>query len=64
MYAEVLLIADGTTMRDPDQPVLVVPLADELRRAFRVSAYHVSGMVVNLEIANMDIDDWRGDDGS
>ncbi|GAB3452874.1 hypothetical protein GCM10027570_31480 [Streptomonospora sediminis] len=64
MTADVLLIADGTAMRAPGQPVLVVPLADELGRAFRVSADLVSGMVVNLALANMDIDDWRGDDGS
>ncbi|WP_306365802.1 hypothetical protein [Nocardiopsis sp. CC223A] len=58
MTAEVVLIADGVTLSDPDRPVLVVPLEDHPGCAFRVPAADVGIMVVNLAIANQDLEDF------
>ncbi|WP_168585829.1 hypothetical protein [Saccharopolyspora sp. ASAGF58] len=62
MISDVVLIADATTMREPGHRVLVVPLVDQVGFAFRVDPEVVGGMVVNLALGNMDIDDWRDDE--
>ncbi len=62
MVSDVVLIADATTMRDPGQRVLVVPLADQPGFAFRVDPEVVGTMVANLAIGNQDIGDWRNDE--
>ncbi|MGI8309062.1 DUF6924 domain-containing protein [Saccharopolyspora hattusasensis] len=62
MNSDVVLIADATTMREPGHRVLVVPLVDQVGFAFRVDPEVVGGMVVNLALGNMDIDDWRDDE--
>ncbi|MFG1955858.1 DUF6924 domain-containing protein [Micromonospora sp. NPDC048830] len=49
-------------MREPGHRVLVIPLADQIGFAFRVAPELVRGMVVNLALGNMDIDDFRNDE--
>ncbi|GAA1441184.1 DUF6924 domain-containing protein [Nocardiopsis tropica] len=62
MTAEVVLVADGETMRDPGRPVLVVPVEDRVGWAFRIDPDLVGIMVVNLAIGNQDIEDYMGPD--
>ncbi len=57
-----VLIADATTMREPGQRVLVIPLEDQIGFSFRVDPEVVGGMVANLALRNMDIRDWRDDE--
>ncbi|MEO3781325.1 hypothetical protein ABGB16_31940 [Micromonospora sp. B11E3] len=62
MTADVVLIADATTMREPGHRVLVIPLEDRIGFAFRVAPELVGGMVINLALGNMDIGDFRNDE--
>lgn len=61
LAADVVVIADGTTMRDPGHRVLVVPLEGPIGHAFRMDPEQVGSMVGNLAIGNMDIEDFMGD---
>ncbi|CAL9519783.1 hypothetical protein SUDANB121_03830 [Nocardiopsis dassonvillei] len=55
---DVVLIADGPTMRDPEHPVVVVPLWGRPGCAFRLPAVQLGNMVVNLALSNMDLEDF------
>ncbi|MBY8888982.1 hypothetical protein K7472_29660 [Streptomyces sp. PTM05] len=59
--ADLVMIADGTTMRDPDRHVLVVPLAGPIGHAFRIIPERVGIMVCNLAIGNMGIEAFMDD---
>ena len=52
-HAAVLFVVDGTALTD-DHPILVVDLSDEPRAAFRCVAHELWGVDNNLNIANMD----------
>ncbi|WP_227025205.1 DUF6924 domain-containing protein [Streptomyces tsukubensis] len=62
MFAEVVLIADATTLHRAGQRVLVVPMSDDVGLTFRVDADQVRSMLINLALSNQDIDDWRGEE--
>ncbi|GLY72367.1 DUF6924 domain-containing protein [Actinoallomurus iriomotensis] len=61
-WGEVLLIADGDTMRDPGHRVLAVPLEGRIGCAFRLDPDQVGSMVANLSIGNQDIEDYMDDE--
>ncbi|MGQ4515607.1 DUF6924 domain-containing protein [Streptomyces sp. DW26H14] len=61
LTADLVVIADGTTMRDPDRHVLAVPLEGPVGHAFRILPQQVGSMVGNLAIGNMDIEDFMDD---
>jgi hypothetical protein len=59
-------VADGEALRNPEHPVLVVDLADEVGRSFRVIPSEAWSVENNLSLANMDFDEFlaaAGDDG-
>ncbi|MEU5833197.1 hypothetical protein ABZ820_05825 [Streptomyces diacarni] len=58
MTADLVLIADGATMRDPGHRVLAVPLEGPIGHAFRVIPEQVGSMVSNLAIGNMSVEDF------
>ncbi len=62
MTADVLLVADRAAMRDPEHRLLVVPLEERVGRTFRLIPELVGGMVVNLAIANQDVEDFMDED--
>ncbi|HYK97728.1 MAG TPA: hypothetical protein VEU77_04990 [Candidatus Acidoferrales bacterium] len=49
-----VVLADATSMRGPDHPVLVVDLMAEPGRAFRAIPQSLQSVENNLSIANMD----------
>jgi hypothetical protein len=49
-----LFVVDEVAIRDPEHPVLVVDLYDEVGRTFRVSPQEIWGVENNLSISNMD----------
>ncbi|MBO8193265.1 hypothetical protein ITI46_16550 [Streptomyces oryzae] len=59
--ADVVLIADATTLHEPEHRILVVPMTDDIGLTFRVDPGLVGLMLVNLGISNQDIDDYRDD---
>ncbi|MFL1381161.1 DUF6924 domain-containing protein [Nocardiopsis protaetiae] len=59
--ADVVLVVDAVTLGHPEHPVLVVPLEDHPGCAFRLAAETVGIMVVNLAIANQDLEDYMDD---
>lgn len=61
MTADLVVIADGNTMRDPDHRVLVVPLDGPIGYTFRMDPERVGSMVVNLALGNMDIEAFMDD---
>ncbi|GLU49688.1 DUF6924 domain-containing protein [Nocardiopsis ansamitocini] len=61
LTADVVMIADGVTMRDPGRPVLVVSLDERIGCAFRLSPDQVGNLVVNLALGNQDIEDYMDD---
>ena len=59
----IVLIADATTLADPDHPVLVVDVMDfegERLEPFRCVPTELWGVENNLNIANMDWEDFAG----
>ena len=58
-HAAVLFVVDGPALTD-DHPILVVDLSDEPRAAFRCVAHELWGVDNNLNIANMDWDEFAG----
>lgn len=57
----VLFIADSTTLNSPDHPILVVDLRDSSGRPpFRCLWSELWGVDDNLNIANMDWDEFAG----
>ncbi|WP_037957057.1 DUF6924 domain-containing protein [Streptomyces sulphureus] len=62
MTADLVMIADRTAMRDPDHRVLVTPLEGPVGYAFRIDPEPIGGMVANLAIGNMDIEDFMDDE--
>ncbi|RCV53798.1 DUF6924 domain-containing protein [Marinitenerispora sediminis] len=61
-WGEVVLIADGATMRDPGHRVLAVPLEGRIGCAFRLDPDKVGTMVANLSIGNQDVEDYMDDE--
>ncbi|MFC4562702.1 DUF6924 domain-containing protein [Nocardiopsis mangrovi] len=61
-WGDVVLIADGDTMRDPGHRVLTVPLEHRIGCAFRLDPDQVGIMAVNLSIGNQDIEDYMDDE--
>jgi hypothetical protein len=52
--ASVLFIADGATLTSPDHPILVVDLSNSGESPFRCVAPELWGVENNLNISNMD----------
>jgi len=61
-HAAVLFVIDQEVLTDPF-PVLVVDLSDDARRPFRCVAAELWGVDNNLNIANMDWDEFAGSVG-
>jgi hypothetical protein len=57
-YRTFMFVADSVTMRDADRPVLVIDLADEPGRTFRVIPSEMWSVENNLSLANMDFDEF------
>ena len=53
-YRTFLFVVDHVTLTDPEHPILVLDLADEPGRTFRVVPSEMWGIENNLSIANMD----------
>ena len=49
-----VFIVDRTTFTNPEQPVLVVDLCNELGRTFRIIPSEMWGVENNLSLSNMD----------
>lgn len=65
-YRSFLFVVDQMALTHPDSPVLVVDLADEPGRTFRVIPREMWGVENNLSLANMDFVDFAecvDDDG-
>ncbi|WP_326999946.1 hypothetical protein OHA72_33035 [Dactylosporangium sp. NBC_01737] len=62
-----LFVADATTMRDEERPLLAVDLWNEPGRTFRVPARWYPDVSANLSIGNMDFEEFAdavGEDGA
>jgi hypothetical protein len=62
-----VFVADATTMADPEHAVLIVDLADEPGRSFRVLPREFDEISLNLCIANLSFADFAesvGDSGT
>ncbi|WP_210594063.1 hypothetical protein [Streptomyces sp. GESEQ-35] len=59
IVADVVLIADATTLHEPQRRVLVVPMRDDIGLTFRVDPDLAGSMLLNLGISSQDIDDYR-----
>jgi hypothetical protein len=57
-YRSFLFVVDGATIRETDHPVLVIDLADQPGRSFRVMPSEMWGVENNLSLANMDFDEF------
>jgi hypothetical protein len=57
-YRSFLFVVDSETLRNPEHPVLVIDLAREPGRTFRVIPRETWGVENNLSIANMDFADF------
>jgi hypothetical protein len=53
-----MFVADGVTMREGEHPVLVIDLADQPGRSFRVIPSEMWSVENNLSLANMDFDEF------
>ncbi|MDA0563407.1 hypothetical protein LG943_03535 [Streptomonospora sp. S1-112] len=58
---QVVVIADAAAMRDPAHRLLAVPVDGPIGCAFRVDPGTVGSMLVNLSIANQDVEDFMDD---
>ncbi|WP_245240560.1 DUF6924 domain-containing protein [Streptomyces spiramenti] len=59
IIADVVVLADAVTLREPGSRVLVMPMTDDIGLDFRVRADAVGSMLPNLGLSNMDLDDFR-----
>ena len=59
-YRAFMFVVDGVTIRDADHPVLVIDLADQPGRTFRVIPSEMWSVKNNLSLANMDFDEFAG----
>ncbi len=57
-YRTFMFVADDVTMHDADHPVLVIDLADQPGRSFRVIPSEMWSVENNLSLANMDFDEF------
>jgi hypothetical protein len=57
-YRAFMFVVDGVTIRDTDHPVLVIDLADQPGRTFRVIPSQMWSVENNLSLANMDFEDF------
>jgi hypothetical protein len=57
-YRTFMFVADGVTMREAEHPVLVIDLADQPGRSFRVIPSEMWSVENNLSLANMDFDEF------
>jgi hypothetical protein len=57
-YRTFMFVADGVTMREAEHPVLVIVLADQPGRSFRVIPSEMWSVENNLSLANMDFDEF------
>ena len=57
-YRTFLFVVDRVALTDPEHPILVLDLADEPGRTFRVVPSEMWGVENNLSIANMDYADF------
>ena len=55
-----MVVADSISISQPDNPLLVVDLAEERGRQFRTVAAQVASIDNNLSIANMDFEEFAG----
>jgi hypothetical protein len=55
-YRTFMFVADGVTMHDADHPVLVIDLADQAGRSFRVIPSEMWSVENNLSLANLDFE--------
>jgi len=55
-----VVVADSTSISQPDYPLLVVDLAGERGRQFRAVAAQVGSIDNNLSIANMGFEEFAG----
>src|SRR5713226_6270852 len=55
-YRGFMFIVDQVSLADPEHPILVLDLADEPGRTFRVVPRELWGVENNLSIANMDFE--------
>ncbi len=53
-YRSFMFVVDDTTIREADHPVLVIDLADQPGRSFRVVPSEMWSVENNLSLANMD----------
>ncbi|PDP87336.1 hypothetical protein CQJ94_12715 [Glycomyces fuscus] len=58
MIADVVLVADRASMRDPEHRLLAVPLEDRVGWAFRITPEMAGTMVVNLAVGNQGLEDY------
>jgi hypothetical protein len=63
-YRSFMCVVDRQTIADPEHPVLVIDLAGQPGRVFRVIPAEMWGVENNLSIGNMDFDEfaWAVDD--
>ena len=57
-YRTFMFVVDDVTIRDADHPVLVIDLADQPGRTFRVIPSRMWSVENNLSLANMDFDEF------
>jgi hypothetical protein len=63
-YRTFLFVVDGESLRNPEHPILVLDLADEPGRTFRVIPSAMWSVENNLSICNMDFPDFADSVGS
>jgi hypothetical protein len=57
-YRSFMFVVDQTTIGEAEHPVLVIDLADQPGRSFRVIPSEMWGVENNLSLANMDFDEF------
>ena len=53
-----MIVADGETFSDPEMPLLIVDLREELGRTFRAIPIAIQSIENNLSISNMDFEEF------
>ncbi len=53
-----IIVADRTTISNPEHPLLVIDLFDKPTREFRALPQQIQGIENNLSIANMDFEEF------
>lgn len=59
-YRTFMFVVDGVTIAEADHPVLVIDLAGQPGRTFRVIPSEMWSVENNLSLANMDFDEFAG----